>query len=555
MSLLTTGRSACRVLLAVWLLVGWVGAQESSETRVLAVRVVSTTSASVYLDHGRGVGIEIGDRILLFPPGGSDVEVVVRSLTHSSARCEPMPGVPIPPVGTTGEAVVPKSVSNSGAGSAANVPEHPPWERSIAPRSREQPLLVPTFGRRPEERDMRLRGRVFSLAQANRDREGGDSEYLLVRAGVRATTENLFGAADVVQLAGEWSLRDVSIEGRQGQTDQTGRLDLASVAFGTEHFAPLGLQVGRFLSPHLPEIGLVDGAEVVLRYQGGVRIGGGVGAYPRPFPARNAGDDLGVHAFVDYVSDDARTVSAALGVQKTWHRGTADRDLVIARAAWHPSSRWTLHANAKVDLYTGNESVETAKAELTELLAQVQWRQDHYGASVLGSHFSWPELLRAEYQLLTPELVRDGEVDRIAVRGWWRPFDWCTLRLRGDRFEDQARDGTSARADAELRGLLGPRSALSLSGFRSEGGFTSGPGASALLRHQWGDARVRLGYRWHRYTLESLVTGPETRVRESVQLGCSWQVSERCDLDVHVERWYGDGQDAFSAGLFMQWRL
>jgi hypothetical protein len=527
--------------------------QEQVSTRVVAVRVVSATADSVYLDHGRDVGIAIGDRVLLFPPGGGDVEVVVRSVTHSSARCEPAPGVPVAPVGTTGEAVVPKAAPRQDRGTQA--PQHAPWERPVAPRSADQPLLVPTFGRRPEDRATEVRGRLFGLAQANRDRQGGDSDYLLLRTGLRATTENLFGAADVVQLAGEWSLRDVSIEGREGQTDQTGRLDLASVSLGTEDYAPVGLQVGRFLSRHLPEIGLVDGAEVVLRYEGGLRVGGGVGAYPRPYPARNGGDDVGVHAFVDYVADEARTFAVALGVQKTWHRGRADRDLVVARAEWRPSRRWTVLTNARVDLYTGDEAIVTSKAELTELLAQVQWRGDVVGASVVGSHFSWPELLRAEYQLLSAELVRDGAVDRVALRGWWRPADWCTLRLRADRFEDQARDGTSARADAELRGLLGERSSLAMAAFQSDGGYTSGPGASAMLREQFAGARLRLGYRWHRYSLDSLVTGPETRVRESLQFGCSWQLSDRCDVDVQVERWFGDGQDAFSAGLFVQWRL
>ncbi|MCK5943304.1 MAG: hypothetical protein KAI24_15090 [Planctomycetes bacterium] len=522
--------------------------------RPVTVRVVSATTDSVWLDHGRDIGLEVGDRVTLFPPGGGDVEVVVRSLTHSSARCEPDPGVPVAPVGTTGEALVRGGAAARAAG-RRDVPAHPPWTRPIEPRSSDQPLLVPTFGKRPEDRAAELHGRLFGFAQLNRDRQGGDSEYLLARTGLRATGENLLGHADVVRLAGEWSLRDVSIEGRDGQTDNTGRLDLASVAFGNEAYAPVGVEAGRFLSRHLPEIGLVDGVEAVLRYEGGVRVGGGVGAYPRPFPARNSGDDVGVHAFVDYVSDDRRTFAAALGVQKTWHRGAADRDLVIVRGEWRPTSRWTVLGNAKVDFYLGDETIESADLELTELLAQVRYRGDDAGWAVVGSHFGWPELERAEYQLLSPELVRDGAVDRVAVSGWWRPRPWATLRLRGDRFEDQARDGTSARADAELRDLLADGSDVLLSGFRSEGGYTSGPGASLAVRQRLAGARLRLGYRWHRYTLDALVTGPETRVRESLQLGCAWQLSPRCDLDLQAERWFGDGQDAFAVGLFVQWRL
>jgi hypothetical protein len=309
------------------------------------------------------------------------------------------------------------------------------------------------------------------------------------------------------------------------------------------------------LSPHLPELGLVDGAEVVFRFEEGLRFGGGAGAYPRPFPARNTGDDVGVHAFVDWVADPERSFAAAFGVQKTWHEGEPDRDLVLLRSEWRPAAGVSLLGNAKVDFYSGSDTIKGRGAELTDLLVQARWSDRTFGAGLGASRFTWPELKRAEYQMLTPELVRDGEVNRVSLDGSWRPLDWLALRGRADRWQDQLRSGTSWRAEADVRSVLGEGSALLLSVFETDGSYTSGPGARVALRDRIGDGTWYVGYRWHRYRLESLVTGPEQYVRQSVEARVSWPLGNGTDLDVTGERFFGDGQDAVTVGFYLQWRF
>jgi len=538
---------------SVLLLVASVMAQE----KVVAVQVTAATGTSVYLNHGRDISLQVGDRVALFPPGAGQIEVVVRSLSHTSARAEVPPGVALPPVGTRGEAtVVIETATERRSRQQRTVPEHPPWTRQLTPHDPQQPLLVPTFGQRPEERPMHIRGRWFAFGQWNRDqRDSASSDYLLGRTGLRSDVQNAFGVGERTRIAGEFRERRILLDDVRDETDQTARLDLASVAFGTEGYAPVGFEVGRFLSPHLPEIGLLDGAEVVLRYQGGVRVGGGAGAYPRPFPARDSGDDVGVHAFIDYTSDERRSFAAAAGVQKTWHRGAPDRDLLVARTEWRPSRAWSILANAKVDLYSGSDSIKGRGVELTELLTQVRYRAKTAGAGVMASHFTWPELKRFEYQFLSAELVADGAVDRISVNGWWRPSPKWSLRVRGDRFEDNSRDGTSVSASADVRDVFSAGSSIGISAFRSEGSYSSGPGARIYLQERFGAARVRLTYRWHRYTLDALVTGDETFTRQSASASVSLPIGERLDVDFNGERWFGDGEDAFAVGFYMQWRF
>jgi hypothetical protein len=468
--------------------------------------------------------------------------------------------VPVPPVGTRGEA----RVAARGAGEPAapgpagspGPPVHPPWTRSEDPRSPDQPLLVPAYRSAPDSRPATLDGRVFAWGQWSRD-EGGsrDSDYLLTRLGVRADATNHLGLAERLRFAGEIFHREVIRADAPDEDDLTGQLDLLSVAFGTEDWAPTGVELGRFLSPHLPEIGLVDGVEFVCRYEGGVRVGAGFGSYPLPFPARATGEDVGAHVFFDYAADPERTFACGIGGQVTWHEGEPDRDLLLLRAEGRPWESVRLYGNAKVDFYSGSDTIKNEPVELTELLASGSWDLRDGGLGATVSHFTWPELKRREYYDLPPELVRDGFVDRVSLRAWARPFDWLRTQVRADVWRDQVRDGTALTLDADFRGPIGEGSALLVSVFHNDGGYTAGPGARVALRGPAGDLAWRVGYRWYDYALEDLVTGPESYTRQSVELGGSLPLGIGGDLDCSLEHWFGDLEDAWSLGLYVQWRF
>jgi hypothetical protein len=518
--------------------------------RTVAVVVTAANDRSVYLDHGRDIGLAVGMYVRLFPPGAGELEVQVRAISQTSASADLPPGLPLPPVGTSGEARV------AAAPAKGNAPAHPPWVAKVEPRQPGQPLLVPTFGQRPDERPATLDGRAFLFGQWNDDRAGGGSrQYTLLRAGVRADAMNWLGAAERLRLAAEFDDRRVDVEDRPASDDQNGRIDLGSAAFGTAAHDATGIELGRFVSPHLPELGLVDGGEVVRRYQGGLRFGFGGGAYPRPFPARDAGDDVGAHAFVDYAADDARSLALAAGVQKTWHRGDPDRDLLLLRAEWRPLPRTTLQAASKVDYYRGRDALKGSGFELTELLVAARHDGDRFGIGVTGSRFTWPELLRAEYQELPPELVRDGFVDRLGLSLSWRVHTNWSLRGRADVWRDQDRDGQTFGLDADWREPWSATSAVSLALFHNEGGFSRGPGARLALRERLGSLSLRAGYRWHRYELTELLTGPDELLRQSVELGVGCPLGGGGDLDLSCERWFGDREDAFAVGFYLQWRF
>jgi hypothetical protein len=529
---------------------------QAEQERTVQITVTAVSDRSVYLDQGRGSGLRVGMVVRLFAPGAASLDVEVRSVSHNQARAELPPGVQPPPVGTRGEARVPVAAAPPPSRDQPAPPPHPPWTRQEGQRAADQPLLVPTFRQRPDERPATLDGRLFAFGQWNRDL-GDDrhSEYVVGRLGVRADANNQFGLAERIRLAGELAERQYLVPDEPDGRTQEARLDLMSVAFGTEAWAPTGLEAGRFFSSRLPEIGLVDGVEIVRRYEGGLTIGGGMGFYPLPLPDRDTFADAGVHAFVDYCADERRSFAGAIGVQKTWHEGSADRDLVLLRGEAHPTDAWWLLGSAKIDFYSGSDTVKGSGAELTELYASARWDTPDLGAGLTLSHFAWPELKRGEYQELPVELVREGVVDRLSLSGSTRPSDWLHLQARADLWRDQDRDGTSFGVDGDVRDLLGQGTAIGVSLFRADGGYTSGPGANLYLRGPVGDASWRAGYRWYRYDLVGLATGPETYTRQSLEAGLSWPCGASSDLDLSFERWFGDLEDAFALGMFVQWRF
>jgi len=549
-----------RALLAIPVLACAALRAQEPQDEVVPVTVVSVGARDVFLDRGRDAGLVPGTIVRLFPPGSGGIDAEVRAVSSTQCRAELPPGVVDVPIGTKGEARVrarsttPSPSTSGGARPAA--PAHPPWTRREGARSADQPLLVPTYSQRPDERPAVLDGRLFGYGQWNRDTAGDQrNDYLLARLGVRADGTNFLGHGERVRFAGEFDERRVMLPDAPDETDQTGRLDLLSVAFGTEEWAPTGVELGRFLSPHLPEIGLVDGVEVVRRFQKGLRFGVGIGAYPRPFPSRETGEDTGLHLFFDWTADAERTFAATVGFQKTWHEGAPDRDLLLLRADGRLFENVRWFASSKIDVYTGSDTVKSSDVEITELMASAYWNHGAFGAGLTASRFLWPELKRAEYQNLPVELVRDGHVDRASLSGSWRASDVLRFGARADLWRDQDRDGSAFGLDADLANVIGNGSSLGLSLFENDGGFSSGPGARVGLRAPLGSGQWRIGYRWYRYELDALVTGPETLTRQSCEVGLSQPIGDGGDLDFFVERWLGDREDAWALGIWVQWRF
>lgn len=528
-------------------------AQEPQEQERVVLTVTAVSGRSVFLDRGREAGLEPGMRVRLFAPGGP-LQARIEAVAGDSARADLPPGA-LPPVGTRGEVFVP--VRETGqqppprpAGAPAP-PAHPPWTREEGERPEDLPLLAPAFARAPDERPVQLRGRTWLNAWWSEDR-GGDrrSRWLSSRLGARADATNLFGHGGRLHVAGEWQVRATDVQDRDDRQEQRLRLDRLSYAVGGEDWAASRLEVGRFVSPLLPEIGLLDGAEGVLQFEGGTFAGAGFGALPLPFPARDSGDDLGLHVFGGWQDDGGQEFVVAY--QKTWHRGHADRDLLLLRARLRPTEALWLFGSAKVDLYTASDPVHGSELDLTELWLQARYAPGADGIAVSVSRFRWAETERREFATPPGDLLFE-RVDRLDVDLFGEPLDGLRVALRGDLWRDRERDGAAGSVDLQLRDLAGTGTWAGLTVFRTDGSFQQGEGARLELRRRFGAVDASAGYEWQRYRTSGLLFGDERLQRQAVRLGADFDIGEMTSVGLGLDRQSGDGEDSITASLFLQY--
>jgi hypothetical protein len=555
-------RDRARNLLAVLAALGCTLGLRAQDERSVRVRVTSVSARSLYLDGGRAAGLAPGQEVELMPPNGAPFLAPIREVSATSARAELPPGRPLVPVGTIGEVRL-RPGDGSGAEPSApkragGVPEHPPWTLDEFPRDRtDEPLLAPAFGGGPASRPIDWDGRLFGQLQyARDDAEGRGFESYRARLGARLEVTNLFGAGGRLGFDGEVRRRGVDLfDGGEDSDDQL-RIDRASYAIGDDDLEPWRVEIGRFVSQHAPELGLLDGAEVLRRLSPDFAVGGGLGLFPLPFPDRNTGDDAGLFGFVQWRPTAEPRLGGTVGFQKTWHEGAPDRDLMFARADWTPSDELRIDASALVDFYTGKDDLKDSAAELTQAWLSTTWNPtDDLGLGLSATTYSWAQLLREDLAFAPPELIRDGRVTRISPRVFVDLGPDFRVQARADFWSDQERDGSGGEIGFDWYRVLGTGLDLGLAAFHSEGSYLSGPGlrARAARSFDWGWTGLR--YEWTNWSADGLSTGSEDFGQHRLGLDVDLAIGARWNALFNGEVILGDDQDALTLGIFVQRRF
>lgn len=520
------------------------------------VQVTAVAGGSAYLDRGSVHGLRAGDRVRLDVPGFGPFEARLADVASRSSRVELTHTAPTAPVGTTGEAWPTGKEEESEA--ADPVPVE--WERQEEAREEDQPLLVPAFGDRADQRPARIRGRVFTSFGFWRDRGAGrDADYGSAQTGLRFAADNLLGNGGSLRFDGTLDGRWADVAQSSDQDSFRGRIDQLSHAWGVDQRAPFRAEVGRFYSHSLPEIGLIDGAEAFLRVGESLRVGAGAGFLPLPFSDLDTGDDFGTHVFVQYTDQGKgpATVQGTLGYQKTWHRGSPDRDLVIARGLWRPSRVLRVLASGRFDVYGSGARLKDSGPELTygDLRVDVD-PTPRFGFGVYASRFRWPELERRIYSELPDEVVRDGRSDRYGFDARFRVTDELRLTGRVEGWEDRDASGARGEITAWLRRWPADAAGLRLTVQRTSGTFLEGLGFRGGLDLALSDdLSTDLEYDWLDNDLQDQLGGGASVTRQSL----------RATLDYHplgpLSAWlgagvlFGDEEDALTLDLFVQYRF
>ncbi len=529
------------------------------------VRVTASSGGNVYLDKGRRAGLLAGDEVSLFPPGGDIVNATIQSVSKSSSRCTVVSGRGPVDIGTRGEVRIPSDRLDPEVEKLprGNAPEHPPWTRPPEDWDQNEPLLAPAFSQSPRDRAPTIHGRLFAHYMHTWNRHSAHNQYSLGRMGASLRMENPFCRGGGLRLDGEFSRRGVFLDDELDDVSDPGRLNRISYHWGGGDENPFRIEAGRFVSYEFPEAGILDGAELVYKTGRGHRVGVSAGFLPEPFPSLVLIDDLHVGVFCRWVSDDQETASSTVAFQKTWHKGTPDRELLIWSGDYDPSEYLSVHSTVWCDFYDSRDTLKSTRFEITEAVVEPVVQFDPGRA--IGAHVSyvrWPQLLRRDFSPFVQQQVVGDHVVRYGLFSWQDLNDCVRLDGRVDRWHDQSNEaGTSWDIGIRFRDLLFEHGEVALSVFGTDGLYSTGPGGRVMVNHRFSRCFASVSYDLADYELAR----QGARVRLGNTAGVILQQSARANLDitlspnrsvsVFADYRFGQNQSAVQGGVFYQRRL
>ena len=542
--------------------------------RRVEVFVTATSGTNVYFDGGLQDKISEGDTIVLFPASGPQQRGTIRTVSEASGRAELLSSTTTVSVGDRAEVLVPESrfaplqPANNTPGSQADAAQerpgvglppgpavgpvsHPPWEMDLSDVDPNAPLLAPIQSVASEDRPYEIHGRYWLDLTATEDKQDGGAQYGTVRTGFDLRAENLLSRGGTVEFDTDFYRHSFDAEGESEDTDSQVRIDRLNYRWGGNRDEAQTWQVGRFLSRGMPEFGVIDGLEYTQRTDEGSNWGLSAGGFPEPNDDLSTGRDVQAAVFYHWKGASEK-ISLNSGFQKTWHNGKPDRDLFVLTSTWRPLDRLHVFSSLWVDLYDSDDQIKSG-LELTQLITSASWRTAQGdGVGLTLSHFSFPELLRNEFDEITAEQIADDKVTRVGLNGWKSLTDTVRLRGRVDSWTDQDDSGGRVEGTIELRDAIFNDGDLSLSIFQNEAKFFGGPGVR--LR-----ASKELAGGWFQFTYESTETKSDDFFGEQDTLSnhvyrASWDrpLGRDWDFSLSLEQRDGDQEDASTVGFYLQ---
>ncbi len=450
---------------------------QSGQRLSLEGRVLSVTENRVEIDRGSSDGVEPGDTVRFKPRAGAEITAQVERVEEHSCWLQLSKMEAIEP-GVACEI----TLSNMPDQSRQNVAwgsglpsQAPSWQRRVVEWDQQRPLLAED-PLQPAERDPIWSGRFYTSFNTSWENENENSTSGYSRTGVDLRGENPFGYGGRVRMSLDLDYRSYSSDSSPSESEMNGRLERLSYAHGGDRFHALRWEAGRFLSNLYPEFGVLDGVELQYRLATGMTVGGSFGYMPEPGADYATGKDLQVAAFFQAVQGENNSLRWGGGVQKTWHEGTADRDLLLLKLDYLPNPKFRIHSSAWIDIY-GAEDVGKGKgAELTTANVMASWREREYGASVGFRQWRYPELLRYQAGSFTNTELLEANTSRADLRLWRRWSEQLRLSGRVDSWKSEDASGNSAELRLDWQDLIGPDLDTSFMVYTRQGSYTDATG-------------------------------------------------------------------------------
>ena len=340
---------------------------------------------------------------------------------------------------------------------------------------------------------MQLSGRIYVSADGTYTSLRHRSDAFL-RTGADLLYENPFGRGGGLHFDGELNYRRTDVPDRGDEHFAKLRLDRLSYRDGGTRFEPARWEAGRFLQRGLPELGVLDGGEWSWRRKSGDDYGFSAGFMPEPDADFSTGRDFQIAGFYRWIVDPGKRFALGGGYQKTFHDGSADRDLVVAKLEYAPTNAWNLHATTWIDYYGSSDRVKGTSLDLTQafVLLSRRWN-DGSGMNWTYTHQSFPEIERHEFRPVEDAQLADDHDDRLALSGW-RMSGENRLHGRVGGWVDEEDAGLDADLGVDFSELLVDRGRTDVTGFVAAGEFSNTWGGQISFGRALDDGRWDVFY-------------------------------------------------------------
>ncbi len=558
--------SAFRIL---WItLILWLGstsalvAQQES-TLTLPGRVLTVTESVAEIDRGSLDGVEPGDWVRIQPLAGGEFLLQVERVEEHSCwvrlkdESTVEPGVACEITVT----VVRKGATGQGSGSQGTnpwgtengLPGTPPkWQKPASDWDPQRPLLADD-PLQPQERDPIWSGRFYTSLNTSLDNEFQNSASTYIRSGFDLRGENPFGIGGRLRLSVDFDHRSYSSDGGDDDSEFHGRIERMSYAHGGDRFRPLRWEAGRFLSDLYPEFGVIDGFEMRYRLASGLQVGGSLGYMPEPSADYSTGDDLQIAAYFQAMHGENNSLRWGGGVQKTWHDGTADRDLLLLKLDYLPDPNFRFHSSAWIDFYDSSDTAKNEGAELTTAQARAYWRQKDYGASLGYRQWRYPQVLRYQAGSFTNTELLNENTSRADVRLWRKWNSSMRMSGRVDSWQSDDSSGGGIELRLDWYDALGPDWDSSVMVYSRQGNYNDATGLRL-------DQSIGLDSSGLRVSWESVIYAPSDGGDSDLMehdLRLSWDYWSSggwsCNLDGGIR--FGDQVNNPYFGMYLQRRF
>ncbi|HED66379.1 MAG TPA: hypothetical protein ENJ09_12600 [Planctomycetes bacterium] len=536
--------------------------ESEGEWTSLALRVLEVSApGELEVDRGELDGLAVGDPVLLFPRSGGTLRGTVINVDTRSARIRLEDEGAAIAAGVRGEARVPperfrreeqtEPLHPNADPPVLPPPSEPRWENRDESWRKGMPLLHRARAVRPERRAPRVSGRGYLIFDRTWTSEDSRNDSQL-RAGTNLRIENPFRRGGTLRFDAEYDARSTVVPDAANEDDSTLRFERLSYAIGGTRFQPSRIEAGRFLQRGLPEFGVVDGVQWETRRANADRWGVSLGYLPELDARFRPADDLSVAAWYRWNADPSERFSVTAGLQKTWHGGSPDRDLVVTKVRYVPVNGWSFHGSTWVDFYGSKDRNKASGPEITQAIYSLSRQGNDGGIEFRFRRLRFAELLRNELLPVEPGQLARDRYDRVSARGWTRARKDRRLHGEVGLWDDEDEAGGDLEAGIEFPGLFTPRSRTDLTAFATSGRFTTSGGGRVTYSVEDEEGRYDLFYEWSVHRADGFSSAVDDFVQHRLRGSRSIYSLSGFDVYFDVDALLYDDEAALSIGLRLE---